>query len=180
MSKRLLKIVAIGLIVILLSVSLTGCYGKFQLTKKLYVWNGQVGDKFVNSIVMWIFIILPVYEAAGFLDVVVLNVIEFWTGENPVALGPDESQTQFVTVDNKEYKITATQNRFEIIKLDGENESPVALVFDEKSNAWFVESVESGKIKIAQIDNQHAQLLHLIDPEGQSITVDLKNNSIIE
>ena len=87
---------------------------------------------------------------------------------------------QLVKIDNKEYKITATQNRFEIVELGTDSESPIALIFDEKTNSWFIESEQNGKIKVAQIDNKHSQLLYLIDPEGKSVTVDLQTNSIIE
>ncbi len=64
----------------------TGCYGKFALTQKLYGWNGSLGNKFVNTIVFWAFIVLPVYEVFAFVDFVALNLIEFWSGSNPLAV----------------------------------------------------------------------------------------------
>lgn len=180
MRSKIFKSVAMLLVILLVSVSITGCYGKFQLTKKVYEWNGQVGDKFVNSIVMWILYFVPVYGIAGFLDIAVLNVIEFWTGTNPVALGPDESETQVVQMKGKDYEIKATHNRFEIRELGNTDNSTVSLVFDEDLKAWFVESEESGKLKIAVLDENQDQLLHLIDPEGQTVTVDLEQNEIVE
>lgn len=59
-----------------------GCFGKFQLTRKLYDINQSIDDKYVRSAATWIFII-P-YAVTGLLDFVIFNVIEFWTGENPV------------------------------------------------------------------------------------------------
>ena len=59
-----------------------GCFGKFQLTKKLYDINQSIDEKYVRSAATWIFII-P-YALTGILDFVLFNVIEFWTGENPV------------------------------------------------------------------------------------------------
>ena len=41
--------------------SLTGCYGKFALTRKVYGINGDVKDKFLRSAVTWAFVIVPVY-----------------------------------------------------------------------------------------------------------------------
>ena len=180
MQSRVFKVIAILLVVLLVSISMTGCYGKFQLTKKVYNWNGQVGDKFVNSIVMWILYFVPVYGIAGFLDVAVLNVIEFWTGTNPIALGPDESETQVVQMNGKDYEIKALQNRFEIRDLGDLSKGTVSLVYDEKEKAWFIESEESGKIKIAVLDENQNQLLHLIDPQGHTITVDLEQDAIME
>lgn len=60
-----------------------GCFGKFQLTRKLYDINQSIDEKYVRSAATWIFVI-P-YAVTGLLDFVVFNVIEFWTGENPVA-----------------------------------------------------------------------------------------------
>ena len=75
MKKYSFKLIAILLIICVLSFGLTGCYGKFKLTQKLYKWNGQIGDKWVNTIVMWILFILPIYEIAGCVDFAILNVI---------------------------------------------------------------------------------------------------------
>jgi len=63
-----------------------GCFGKFQLTRNLYDINKSIDDKYVRSAATWIFII-P-YALTGILDFVIFNVIEFWTGENPVASAP--------------------------------------------------------------------------------------------
>jgi hypothetical protein len=63
-----------------------GCFGKFQLTRKLHDINQSIDEKYVRSAATWLFVI-P-YAVTGLLDLVVFNVIEFWTGENPVASAP--------------------------------------------------------------------------------------------
>jgi hypothetical protein len=63
----------------------TGCFGKFQLTRKLYDINQSIDEKYVRSAATWIFVLVQVYTVAALLDLIVFNVIEFWTGENPVA-----------------------------------------------------------------------------------------------
>jgi hypothetical protein len=62
----------------------SGCYGPFNLTRRIHHWNGQVGGKWENEIVFLIFAWVPVYGFATLGDAVVFNSIEFWTGENPV------------------------------------------------------------------------------------------------
>jgi hypothetical protein len=62
-----------------------GCFGKFQLTRKVYDMNKSIDEKYVRSAATWIFVIVQVYTVAALLDLIVFNVIEFWTGENPVA-----------------------------------------------------------------------------------------------
>ena len=59
----------------------SGCYGRFPLTKMVYKVNGEVHEnKFVKSIVFWVFVIFPVYSIASLVDAVAINLIEFWTG----------------------------------------------------------------------------------------------------
>jgi hypothetical protein len=65
-----------------------GCFGKFQLTRKVYDMNKSIDEKYVRSAATWVFVIVPVYGFAALLDLIVFNVIEFWTGENPVASVP--------------------------------------------------------------------------------------------
>jgi hypothetical protein len=67
--------------------ALSGCFGGFPMTKAVYHGNRNVyssveGDrtqrKLAQSVVMWVFI--PVYAGAAVGDMVVFNLIEFWTG----------------------------------------------------------------------------------------------------
>lgn len=67
-----------------LVLGIQGCYGSFALTRKLWKWNGTMGNKFVNELVFLVCNILPVYGIAGFLDAVIINSVEFWSGKNPM------------------------------------------------------------------------------------------------
>jgi len=82
---RVGKAVALFLAVSLAAVS-AGCYGKFQLTRNLYDVNRSVDEPYIRSVLTWI-LVVP-YAVTGLLDFLVFNVIEFWTGQNPVAAGP--------------------------------------------------------------------------------------------
>ncbi|MBM4080592.1 MAG: DUF3332 family protein [Planctomycetes bacterium] len=65
---------------------LTGCYGQFPLTKAVYNFNGECSDnKWVRTIVMWVFAILQVYTIATVADAIVFNLVEFWTGQQLMA-----------------------------------------------------------------------------------------------
>ncbi len=67
-----------------LSLMLSGCYGPFNLTKRLYWWNGAVGDKWENEVVFLLLLVVPAYGVASLADAVIFNSMEFWTGTNPV------------------------------------------------------------------------------------------------
>lgn len=87
--------------------SLQGCYGKFGLTKKVYRINGEIGDKYLRSLVTWVFIIVPVYGVAALVDFVLFNTIEFWSGNNPVAAG----EKDFLYSENGDtFKVHAVKN----------------------------------------------------------------------
>lgn len=64
---------------------LSGCYGKFALTKKVYDFNGSVHPNgIVKSVIMVGLNIIPVYGLAIMADALILNSVEFWTGTNPM------------------------------------------------------------------------------------------------
>lgn len=59
-----------------------GCYGNFPLTKAVYRANGKVENRYARQGVFWLFVIIPVYGCAAFVDAIGLNLIAFWTGED--------------------------------------------------------------------------------------------------
>lgn len=81
MKKSIVALLAAGMIV------LSGCYGSNACFEKLHKWNGTLGNKWLNSIVHFGMHIIPVYGLAYFVDYLVLNTVEFWTGSNPLASG---------------------------------------------------------------------------------------------
>jgi Domain of unknown function (DUF3332) len=109
MKKMRKSFIVISLVLSLFAVSNVGCFGKFVLTKKVYNFNKEVSSShFVQSIVMWILYIIPVYGIAICLDAVILNLIETWTGSNPMATLEDGN----IVVENGE-------SRAVISKADG-------------------------------------------------------------
>ena len=66
------------------TLTLSNCYGPFNLTRKLHRWNGQVGENWVNEFVFLGLVILPAYALASLADAIIFNSIEFWTGKNPI------------------------------------------------------------------------------------------------
>ncbi len=70
--------------VLLATIPLSGCFGQFNLVRTVYKLNQAPKDKFVRSLLTWVMVIVPVYSLAALGDFVILNVIEFWTGSNPI------------------------------------------------------------------------------------------------
>ncbi|MDR1829181.1 MAG: DUF3332 domain-containing protein [Candidatus Fibromonas sp.] len=71
----------------------TGCWGSFALTKKAYDFNNKFwGNKWISWIAYLILGSLVV-GVTMFVDSLILNSLEFWTGSNPVALGDTYHET---------------------------------------------------------------------------------------
>ena len=65
------------------AMTLSSCIGSFGLTNSVLDWNKRATDnKFVNEIIF--VLISPAYAVCSFADVLVLNSIEFWTGNKVI------------------------------------------------------------------------------------------------
>jgi len=167
--KTMLRVLALLLIAVLLF-NLAGCYGSFSLTRKLYQWNGSLGDKFINTAVMWVLMILPAYEATGFIDVVILNTIEFWTGQNPLAMDKGTQHIRYAGNDGKSYKIVTTQNQIQITEVEGPDKGKsVTLSYSPSEGNWILNDGVS-KVTVASMNDNN---LNLVYPNGtqKSITI---------
>ena len=73
----------------MLPLAMGGCYGGFPLTNKIYRFNGDISrHKLIQTVMFWVFLIVPVYEIGMLGDAIIFNLVEFWTGEQILALGP--------------------------------------------------------------------------------------------
>jgi hypothetical protein len=133
----------------------SGCIGGFRLSNTLLNWNKKAtGNKFVNWIVFLVLWIIPVYGITIFVDILVLNSIEFWTGSNPMAMAPGEKETQYVKRDGSTYKIEATQNRFHIVRVDGPDSGAQAdLIYNPNTNIWSVSNGSETAAVASFMDN---------------------------
>jgi len=84
MKSKFVRIVSVALLIVLVA-AMSGCYGSFELVKKVHKFNGTFGNKWVNELGFLVMNIVPVYQVAGLVDMVVLNSIEFWSGKNPAS-----------------------------------------------------------------------------------------------
>lgn len=70
--KQIVTVLLLASILLMMS----GCYGSFNLTQKVYKWNGTVGVKWTNELVFLVLNVIPVYSVAVAVDAIVLNSIE--------------------------------------------------------------------------------------------------------
>lgn len=115
----------------------TGCFGTFALTRKAYEFHdGLTDSKFLKSLLFWI----PgglVYGIVGMLDVVIFNLIEFWSGSNPISMNEGDYEMQMATVKGERFKIEATKDTFTTTQITGEKAGEVRVMkFDRCDNTW--------------------------------------------
>lgn len=147
----------------------TSCIGNFTLFNKLLAWNKTIEDKFVNELVFFAFWLVPVYEVAALADLFVINSIEFWSGNNPLASGTKvihgNDGRYLVECDGKGYTITS-ENDGSVVRLD----------FDQDDNSWSVSANGSESYKfMTYIDDTH---VNMITPDGSMQEVELSEQGI--
>jgi len=156
------------LISLIAAMIMLGCYGKNAVFNKVHKWNGTIQNKFARSLVHFAFWVVPVYEVSFFIDIVVLNVIEFWTGTNPVAMNEGDREEQIVEKNGVRYKVVATKNRFDIFPLGSETASKTSLIFHPSEKAWYAES-KDGKRKIIAEDQFDENSLTIYMKDGTAM-----------
>ncbi|MDR2728834.1 MAG: DUF3332 domain-containing protein, partial [Chitinispirillales bacterium] len=126
-------------------VSLSGCYGSYALFNKVQSWNGSIGDKWVNSVVNFVFWIIPVYGISLLADFFILNTIEFWVGSNPVAMGDTYEET-----DGNGNKIYAVKNSDGTLSVNivGANGSKADFILERDGD--IIRAIDIGGALIAQ------------------------------
>jgi hypothetical protein len=153
------------LLAVLASFLFTGCFGKFELTRKLYGFNQSFGNKYVKSLVTWVLIWVQIHTIAALVDFGILNVIEFWTGSNPAAMNDDQKEEKIVIKDGQSYKITVTKNKMRVQKLDAKNPADVSLNYRPENKSWYVQN-RNQTIKVATELDQN--LVQIFNPDGSS------------
>ena len=86
------------------SVVTSSCVGSFGLFNHLAQWNKKAtGSKFLNEIIF--LVISPAYAVCSVVDVLILNTIEFWSGNNPMACKAGKTES-IMGKDGRYYALT--------------------------------------------------------------------------
>jgi hypothetical protein len=149
----------------------SSCLGSFQAFNNLKDWNQDVSDsRFVNNLVFWGLNIVPVYGLFFLGDAIIFNVIEFWSGSNPIAMKPGETETQMVEHEGNTYKMVASTNRVRVEVLQGPKRGNKLELFykpDEKS--WNAIRPDGEIIKLSSFEDGF-YLVYL--PDGKKVKID--------
>lgn len=157
-------------VAILLAASLTfqSCIGSFALTNKVLTWNRQVNNKFVNELVFFAFWILPVYEVTAAADLLVINSIEFWSGNNPL-----EANNRIIPTEQGDYMIASDDNGYNITSPNGDT---MQFIFNKENNLWSFSKNNSEKIDFLQFNSDES--VRILNEEGSFVDVELSREGV--
>lgn len=161
------KIIPVALL-LLSAFSFQSCIGNFSLTNKVLAWNQHVNNKFVNEVVFFAFWVLPVYEVTALADLLVINSIEFWSGNNPL-----EASQKTIDTEHGVYYLLADENGYKVTTPDG---NVMNFEFDKESNSWNFSFNGGDKTEfLRHIDDNHVQVKNSI---GEFVDVELSRDGV--
>lgn len=164
------------LVVLLLgaiTVHSSGCFGSFALTHKLYGFNkGVSGNKFIRWLVFLGFVILPIYEICITADALVLNSIEFWTGERLASnTGDGQASERVVRLSDTDTLKLSRVAGTDVLRVELLREGQEALVryFEPLDDGMAVRD-DAGALVLAAHEREDGALV-LTDAAGQTRAV---------
>lgn len=164
------KFIAVSMITAVVgSLVFSSCIGSFNLSRKILAWNQTIDNKFVNEVVFVAMHIVPVYPVSFLADILVINSIEFWSGDNPVEVGIVKQ----VQGTDGVYTVETLENGYSIQNEKGEQTN---LVYDKKTNTW--SAVANGETtKLIKLEDEGKAIVYL--PNGEEKAVDLTTEGVL-
>ncbi len=173
--------------------STVGCFGKFALVRKVYGFNDSINagsgliNRFVKTLVFYVFCFLPVYGIAGLIDVVILNLIEFWTGSNPLAQNEFNEEGIYSQIfETPEGKLELTYMEYgEKLKLSFSKGDQVESLYFLKNEPGKVFELKDGKLLEANVESKRVgnEMLLKLTLDGKNernLIIDTKTYQKIE
>lgn len=134
---------------------LTGCTGPFELTKAVHKWQTGFEDKWMDEVAFLGCIILPVYGLASLGDAIILNSVEFWTGENPM----------MAEVQNKDASAVMTKTDDGRIRIEADGQT----CFLERTQDGVIAEDADGQVLYKSTTT--GQLVKVTDADGNVVKV---------
>ncbi|MBU2526222.1 MAG: DUF3332 domain-containing protein [Bacteroidetes bacterium] len=158
------------LLALCVSIMSSSCLGSFNAFNNLKDWNdGATDNRYVNNAIFWGLWIIPAYPLFFLGDLIIFNVIEFWSGSNPIVMLDGEFESQLVHHKGVDYRLEARKNQFDIYVTSGEKAGKsVHMYYTPENKTWFAQNPEGADIKLTSFkDGMH--LVYL--PDGQTVKI---------
>ena len=156
------------------SVQMSGCFGQFALTRAIWQFNKNVSpNKFIQWAVFLVLAIVPVYAIGTFVDALVINSIEFWTGSNPVSASaetPDEN-TRIVRLSPTDTLRLTKDEAAGVMKVELERagQAPMVRYFEMLENGMAVR--DEGGALVLQAQGELDGSISVTDAAGTTVAM---------
>ena len=164
------KLIVATVVALSASMMMQSCIGSFALFNKVKTWNEHVGDKFVNEIVFVAMWILPVYELCFTADLLILNSIEFWSGENPALT----AETKVIDGKDAQYLVARNEAGYTITNMT--TKQVTRFNFNAQDNSWSLENNGEEVKLFTFVDNTHGDV---INRDGGYTRVELSQAGVL-
>lgn len=156
----------IGVCLLIGSFMFSSCIGSFSLFNKYANWQKEMtSNKYINAIVG--FFLMPIVGSITLIvDSLVLNTIEFWSGENPVASNIGKTQS-IIGSDGLLYAVKTLRDGYEVKSPSGE---VTYFLYDKKNDSWQVS--QNGTVKEIFRFNEDGRSIKVnVDGESRDFTL---------
>jgi hypothetical protein len=135
--------------------------GSWGLFNKYADWQTNMTDnKYVNAVVGFVLGAIC-YPVCSVVDALVLNTIEFWSGDNPVASNVGKTQ-KVMGQDGRFYAVKTLKNGYEVKAPNGE---VTLFTYNKEDNSW------------SMSQNGLTKEIFRFNEDGQSIKVEMNGES---
>ena len=135
----------------------TGCTGSFNLTKKVNNFHRSQSDKWSDELCFLLVALTPIYGLAMLGDAIIFNSIEFWTGDNPIALNSNPD-VKVVRQGDDEMIVSYNKQTDQIIvapKLKSQEKAPIIL---ERNDQMVMAKNEKGQVLFSSMKNDQGDI----------------------
>jgi hypothetical protein len=156
-----------------LAVNVSGCFGSFALVRKVYGINESISEnKFIRWAVFLGFSIIPVYAISGAVDALVLNSLEFWTGNNPLGGGGGGGKAaapRSIKVSDTETLKLSRDGDVMRVEVEREGQEPQVRYFEPLEDGMVVRD-EAGAL-LVRVQERTDGSVEVSDASGSTVTV---------
>ncbi|MFY1824765.1 DUF3332 domain-containing protein [Myxococcus fulvus] len=156
-----------------ISMHATGCFGSFKLTQKIWQFNKNIsGEKFVQWLMFLVLVIVPVYQLGSLIDALIINSIEFWSGNNPVSsVDGEDDGTRVVRLSPTDVLRMSRDAESGVMRLELEREGqePVIRYFEPLENGMAVRD-DAGAL-LVRAEGAADGAVAVTDAAGTTLTV---------
>ncbi|MCM1440450.1 MAG: DUF3332 domain-containing protein [Roseburia sp.] len=141
------------------------------MTNRVVAWNKQVGNKFVNELVFFTLCVIQVYTVTLAADTLVINSIEFWSGENPM----NSASTKVIDTEHGRYLIASDNTGYTVThQTTGEK---IRFEFLSDTNTWALLDNDGELVPFMTfVDDNHVKM---IKPDGDLVLVELSQQGVM-